>query len=641
MTDIAGDAERVPVLPPRVPVLPPRSALRPLGQHEVRFMGGFWRHWQDLNARTILAHCETWMERVGWIRNFDAAAAGAPFEHAGQFPFVDSEVYKLLEAMAWELGARPDDELAQRYARLVDRVAAAQEPDGYLHTAFGRPWQPARWSDLEQGHELYCAGHLIQAAVARLRGGDDDLLVTVARRFADVLVAEFGAGGRDAVCGHPEVEMALAEFARATGDGRYLELARLFVERRGRGLLDPGDRGAAYYLDDVPVRDADVLRGHAVRALYLSAGALDVATDTVDEELARAIERQWEATVARRTYVTGAMGSHHQDEAYGDDWELPSDRAYGETCAGIASVMLSWRLLLRTGETRYADLIERTLLNNVLASPREDGRAFFYSNTLHQRTRGHAIGDDELNPRAESGLRAPWFEVSCCPTNVARTLASVSAYVATATSDGVQLHQYADAEIATDLDRGRIVLRVATAYPEGDVVRVEVVEAPDAEVELAFRIPPFARGSAALEGRPVDPGADRAVVRRVLHAGEVVELRLPNPVRRIEPDRRIDATRGAVAFERGPFVLAVESGDLPDDLDVNDLVLLGGRGGGVAVVDDVPTVELGVRAEHPGSWPYAAAGAAAVRALGPIVLRPYHRWGNRGPSTMRVWIPEE
>lgn len=621
----------------RVPVLPSRSALRPLGQHEVRFTGGFWRDWQDLNATTILAHCEAWMERVGWIGNFDAAAAGEPYEHAGQFPFVDSEVYKLLEAMAWELGARPDEALAARYARLVERVAAAQEPDGYLHTAFGRPGQRPRWSDLEQGHELYCAGHLVQAAVARLRSGADDLLVEVARRFADLLVAEFGPGGRDAVCGHPEVEMALAEFARATGDLRYLELARLFVERRGRGLLDPGDRGAAYYLDDLPVRDAAVLRGHAVRALYLSAGALDVATDTADEELAAAVARQWEATVARRTYVTGAMGSHHQDEAYGDDWELPADRAYGETCAGIASVMLSWRLLLRTGETRYADLIERTLLNNVLASPREDGRAFFYSNTLHQRTRGHAIGDDELNPRAEAGLRAPWFEVSCCPTNVARTLASVSAYVATATGDGVQLHQYADAEIATDLDPGRLALRVSTAYPVGEIVRIEVVEAPDAEVELTLRIPPFARGAAELDGRPVEAAAERVVVRRVLRAGDALELRLPDTVRRIRPDHRIDAIRGAVAFERGPFVLAVESGDLPDDLDVDGLVLLGDA----AVVEGVPVAELGTRVAATSPWPYADDRAAPVRAIGPIALVPYHRWGNRGPSTMRVWIPED
>jgi len=621
----------------RAPVVPSRAALRPLGLDEVRLTGGFWRSWQDLNAGTILAHCEAWMERIGWIGNFDAAAAGGVFEHAGQFAFVDSEVYKLLEAMAWELGARPDASLRSRFDGLVARVAAAQEPDGYLHTAFGRPGQPARWSDLEQGHELYCAGHLIQAAVARLRSGHDDLLVEVARRVADLLVAEFGPEGREAVCGHPEVEMALVEFGRATGRPAYVELAKLFVERRGRGLLDPGERGAPYYLDDRPVRDAEVLRGHAVRALYLAAGALDVADETGDEALAAAVERQWSATVARRTYLTGAMGSHHQDEAYGDDWELPADRAYGETCAGVASVMLSWRLLLRTGDDRYADLIERTLLNNVLASPREDGRAFFYSNTLHQRTRGQLVPDDELNPRAEAGLRAPWFEVSCCPTNVARTLASVAGYLATATDDGVQLHQYADAEIATEVGGGRIVLRVRTAYPEDDVVRIEIVEAPDAPATLRLRIPPFARGAATLDEEPID-AADGHVEVPVPAAGAVLELRLPRRLRRIVPDPRIDAVRGSSAWELGADVLAVESVDLPGDLDVDDLVL----NGPARLVDGVATAELAVRVGVDDGWPYPAGDAAtAVRPIGAIPLHPYRRWGNRGPSTMRVWIPDE
>lgn len=634
-------AERTRPASSGVPVDPSVSRLRPLGVAEVTVLGGFWGELQRLNAATIIAHCEEWMERIGWIGDFDAVAAGAPFDHAG-IAFVDSEVYKLLEAMAWELGARPDPELERRYGALVERVAAAQEADGYLHTAFGHPGQSPRWSDLEQGHELYCAGHLLQAAVARMRTGHDDLLPAVARRLADHLVQVFGPGGREAVCGHPEVEMALAEFARATGDERYLQLARAFVERRGHGLLAPGERGSAYYLDDVPVRHADVLRGHAVRALYLASGALDVAVETGDEQLAGAVERQWEATVARRTYLTGAMGAHHQDEGFGEDFELPADRAYGETCAGIGSVMLAWRLLLRTGETRYADLAERTLLNNVLASPRDDGRAFFYSNTLHQRTRGQVADEQEVNPRAEAGLRAPWFDVSCCPTNLARTLASAAAYLATATGDGIQLHQYADAGIRTRLDAGEIELRVHTAYPHGDEVRVEVVRAPGEPVELALRIPPFARGAAELvegDAAPRRVDGDVARVRRVLHPGDEILLRLPTVARRIDPDPRIDAARGAVAFERGPFVLAVESVDLPRDLDVNDLVVLDPEPRPAA---DGVLVELGVRGRAADAWPYAAGTETPpVESIGAIPLRPYRRWGNRGPATMRVWIPAE
>ncbi len=403
--------------------------------------------------------------------------------HSG-IEFVDSEIYKLLEAMAWELGCEHSVALERRYQALAERVAAAQEPDGYLHTSFGGPRQPPRYSNLEFGHELYCFGHLFQAAVARLRTGHDDLLPQVARRLADHVYDQFGPGGRVGVCGHPEIEMALVELARATGEQRYLELAGLFIERRGTGTLGIHPLGQEYFQDDIPVRQATTMRGHAVRALYLAAGALDVATETGDEDLSAAVRGQWANGVARRAYVTGGLGSHHQDEAFGDDFELPADRAYAETCAGIASVMLSWRLLLATGDGQYSDLIERTLLNNVLASPRADGRAFYYTNTLHQRTPGRVPDQHQLSHRAESGLRAPWFEVSCCPTNVARTLASVSLYFATASSDGIQLHQYGDYRVSTVLDAGPVTLQVSSAYPDSFTVSVHILEAPADEVAL-------------------------------------------------------------------------------------------------------------------------------------------------------------
>ena len=227
------------------------------------------------------------MERIGWIANFDRIAGTASGEHAG-IEFVDSEVYKLLEAIAWELGRSDDAALARRFAELVARVGAAQDADGYLNTSFGHPGQRARYSDLEWGHELYCSGHLIQAATARLRTGHDDALPAIARRVADHLWEAFGPDGRDAVCGHPEIEVALAEFARATGEPRHLELARILIERRGRRRLATTlFQGSDYFLDDVPVREAEVLRGHAVRALYLAAAALDVADETGDDGAGR------------------------------------------------------------------------------------------------------------------------------------------------------------------------------------------------------------------------------------------------------------------------------------------------------------------------------------------------------------------
>ncbi|GAA4174454.1 glycoside hydrolase family 127 protein [Gryllotalpicola koreensis] len=620
------------------PVHPSHAVLRPLGPDEIAITGGFWGERQEVNARATIAHCQEWMERIGWIGNFDRAAAGTiAGSHAG-IEFVDSEVYKLLEAMAWELARRPDDELEARYEALVARVAAAQESDGYLHTSFGRDGQPARYSNLEFGHELYCFGHLFQAAVARLRTGHDDLLPQVARRLADHVSEAFGPTGRVGVCGHPEIEMGLVELFRITGELRYLEQAELFIARRGTGTL----RGASfgpfaqeYFQDDVPVREAVTMRGHAVRALYLASGALDVADETRDDALADAVALQWASAVARRTYVTGGVGSHHQDEAFGDDFELPPDRAYAETCAGIASVMLSWRLLLESGDERYAELIERTLLNNVLASPREDGRAFYYTNTLHQRMPGAIPDEHELSHRAEASLRAPWFEVSCCPTNVARTLASIGLYFATATGDGVQLHQYGDYEIATTLDAGAVRLRVASGYPFDGGVEVTVTDAPSAEIALRLRVPAWAVGQAALsEDAALVGGAFE--VRRTFRAGETLRLELPLTARVTYPDPRIDAVRGDFAVERGPLVLALESVDLPAGWSVNDV-----EADPATLRADGDVTELSVtrRAPAEASWPYASDRLSGEAERVTARLVPYYSWANRGPSTMRVWIP--
>ncbi|MBF4602229.1 glycoside hydrolase family 127 protein [Frigoribacterium sp. VKM Ac-1396] len=620
------------------PVSPSRSALTPLDASEIRLTGGYWGQKQRLNADVVLRHCEDWMERIGWTGNFDRAASHETgWEHAG-IEFVDSEVYKLLEGMAWELGRSHDDDLAARYDRLAYRVASAQEEDGYLHTSFGRPWQRARYSDLEWGHELYCFGHLIQAAVAAARTGVEGPLVDVARRLADHLWEAFGPEGRVAVCGHPEIEVALVELGRALGEPRYVELARQFVERRGHGLLAPIEYGQEYFQDDVPVREAEVLRGHAVRALYLAAGALDVAVETGDDELADAVRRQWEATVARRTYVTGGMGSHHQDEAFGADFELPPDRAYSETCAGIASNMVSWRLLLQDGDPRYADLIERTLLNTVMASPREDGRAFFYTNTLHQRTDGVAPDEDELNARALSSLRAPWFEVSCCPTNVARTLASVELSFATTTADGLQLHQYGDYDVDTALADGTpVAVSVRSGYPYDGDVTVTWREDAGREVGLDLRIPSWA-GSAAVGGPGEEPSTRVGrvtTVRRSFRAGDVVTVRFPVEARWVTPDARIDAVRGQVAVQRGPLVMALESTDLTEG-DVNDVVV--DMSVEPVTTAQGATVEVSRLTDDGDDWPYGRSHDSR-RPLGPVDLVPYATWANRGPSTMRVWLP--
>ncbi|MGO4298929.1 glycoside hydrolase family 127 protein [Leifsonia sp. RAF41] len=626
------------------PTVPSSGALRPLGLGEVRITGGFWADRQRVNAAATLPHIEHWLEREGWLGNFDAAAAGAlTAENRRGREFADSEVYKFLEAAAWQLGREPDPQLEERFRDVVARVGAAQEADGYLNTNFGRPTQQPRWSDLEWGHELYCGGHLFQAAVARARTrpNADDGLLGVATRFADLICTVFGEDGIRSVCGHPEVETALVELGRVTGERRYIEQARLFVERRGTGVLRDIEWGRSYYQDDIPIRQATVLRGHAVRANYLSSGATDVAVETGDVELLEALGRQWANTVAHRTYITGGQGSHHQDEAFGDDFELPPDRAYSETCASIASVQFSWRLLLAQGDPRYADLIERTLYNVVATSPSADGRAFYYANTLHRRTPGEPADPETVSPRAEASLRAPWFEVSCCPPNVARTLASLDSYVATAGDDSLQLHQYAPARIATTLGNGeRVELTVETEYPREGRVAVRILRDALQPWSLQFRVPSWATGATlSVPGEEAAPAAPGAVtVQRLFREGDEIVLELPVRPRFSAADPRVDAVRGSVAVERGPIVYALESVDLPDGWDdVADAVI---------DADDAPTddngrvtVRLGRRVEQETRWPYGPREDDGRLETAEVALVPYHEWAERGPSSMRIWIP--
>ncbi|MFW6690095.1 glycoside hydrolase family 127 protein [Streptomyces sp. MAR4 CNX-425] len=633
------------------PVVPSRGERRPLGLAEVTLApGGFWPGLQETNAAATLPHCEEWLERLGWLANFDRVAAGGAGAERTGWSFADSEVYKLVEALAWEYGRTGDPGCDAAVRRLTARIAAAQDPDGYLNTCYGHPGRPPRYSDLEFGHELYCTGHLLQAAVARLRTAGEDDLVAVARRAADHVCAAFGPGGLHGLCGHPEIETGLAELGRALGEPAYVDQARLFLDRRGhRTLKVPfGVGSAGYFQDDVPVRKADTWRGHAVRQLYLAAGAVDVAVERDDGDLIAAVERQWAGAVARRTHLTGGMGSRHQDEGFGEDWELPPDRAYCETCAGVASVMVSWRLHLATGEMRYADLMERTFFNVVATSPRSDGRAFFYANPLQQRTAGgtRESADGGVSPRAAGGTRAAWFDVSCCPTNVARTLAAWHTYLATAGRRELAVLQYASGRIAAELGDGRTVaVDVETAYPADGLVTIRVVDAPADAVALRLRVPAWARGAVLHErgrSRPAGPGA--AVVDRALVPGEEIRLELPVAPRFTWPDPRVDALRGCVAVERGPLVYCAESVDLPDGLSLEDVTVdttvpPADREGAVVV----ETLPAGPAAPE-RDWPYGPrpdpAPPAPDRVPGAALpLVPYHRWAERGLSTMRVWLP--
>ena len=602
------------------PVVPTRGRLRPLGLDEVTITGGFWAQRQQVNATATLAHIEHWLEREGWIANFDLAAAGElPAGRRGR-EFSDSEVYKYLEAVAWEIGRSDDPALEARFRAIVARVAAAQEPDGYLNTKFGRPGQGERWSDLEWGHELYCIGHLLQAAVARARTrpGADDGLVEVARRAADLVCKVFGSGGIESVCGHAEIEPALVELGRVTGDERYLEQAALFVERRGHGTLRDIEFGRSYYQDDVPVREATVLRGHAVRAGYLSAGAVDVAVEQGRRGAARGAGRRsgrtrspgaptspaaWARTTrTRRSATTGcsrptgptprpARPSRRSCSAGG----CCSRRATPATpTSSSAPCSTSWR-----------------------PRRRPEGTAFFYANTLHQRGRPGTPARPTTRCRrarrrrcGRRGSRCP----AARPTSPA-PWPSLAAYVATADDEGLQLHQYAPAAIRTTLPDGTAVaLDVETDYParrRGPRPRARgrrhAVDAHAAGAGVGRR---RAARRAGRRGTAASTGT-RFAVRRAFRAGDVVELHLPVAPRFTAADPRIDAVRGCLAVERGPEVLCLESVDLA--------AASGGRVDDIAAVRLDPAVaprDVGRDGRRPAAPYHDGDRSVAVRAPG-------------------------
>ncbi|MFE0517953.1 glycoside hydrolase family 127 protein [Streptomyces sp. NPDC058954] len=617
-----------------------RAALRPA---RVEVADGFWQSRREVNAGTSIPQGPGLLESAGNLHNLRLVAGTAEGEFQGAYPFVDTDVYKWLEAAAWQLAQGRSAELEADVDRIVSLVAAAQQPDGYLNTWFQLVKGGERYRDLRWGHELYCAGHLVQAAVAHHRATGRTELLDVAVKFADHIDSVFGPPGSgkeiDGIDGHPEVETALVELYRETGERRYLDLAGYFVDRHGHGLLG----GEAYCQDRVPVREADNVEGHAVRQLYLLAAVADLATETGEAELRSAAERLWHAMTTTKTHVTGGLGAHHDWEDFGDPYELPNERAYCETCAAIASIQWSWRMALLTGEARYSDLVERTLFNGFLAGVSLDGERWLYVNPLQVRDGHTDPGGDQ------SARRTRWFRCACCPPNVMRLLAGLEHYLASGDHDGLQIHQYVTGRYTS----GPIVVRAETDYPWDGTVALTVEGTPtDRPWTLSLRIPQWCRDFRVRCGQETyDRAADDGWLRleRTWAPGDRVVLELSMEPRLTAADPRVDAVRGCVAIERGPLVHCLEQVDHPGG-GLDDIVLDTSRPlavkhrpdllGGVTTV-----VAAGRRRRTPdrGWWPYAPADTAAASEPDgePVELTaiPYYAWANREDGSMRVWLP--
>ncbi|MFJ3033131.1 glycoside hydrolase family 127 protein [Curtobacterium pusillum] len=640
------------------PVLPTADAhltLRPLPTGDARITGGFWALRQERNGRDAIRGGYALLEAAGNFRNLRIAAGLEEGDATGPI-FMDSDVTKWLEAVAWEYGRAPSEDLLDLQREVTALYAQAQADDGYLDSVQQIRGKGERYTDLKWSHEMYCAGHLYQAAVAQHRATGDTGLLDIAVKNADHLVRTFGDGpGKQTdVDGHPVVEMGLVELYRETGNRDYLDLAHWFVDARGHGIIERAGGEPTYFSDRVPSRQATTVEGHAVRAVYLAAGAVDVAIETGDTELLAASEGQFADMLATKAFITGGLGARWDWEAFGDPYELPTDRGYAETCAAIGGIQWAWRLLLATGKPEYADAIERLLYNAFLAGVSLAGTEYFYVNPLQQRD--HAHQDENRSP---AHGRRGWFDCACCPPNIMRTFASLDGYLATATDGGLQLHQYATASL------GRV--DVETGYPHDGHVRVTVTE--DGPLALGLRIPAWSDTTTVTGPDGTDSPAPGTlhVIDREWTAGDTVELVFDTTPHRYVADTRIDAARGQVAIERGPLVYAVEQADQQgftvDDLTVDaDATITEDRQDGL--LDGIVTLRVPGRApaEHvQAAWPYrrldgpggadhaldatsvddAAGSAGPATGLQAVTATavPYYAWANRGAAPMRVWLP--
>ena len=616
----------------------PYAQFRSLPLGTIELLSGFWHQRQALNRDVSLKDGYRKLHEHGNFDNLKLAIGSINGEFKGP-QFMDSDIYKWLEAAAYELIRNMDKDLLDMVNEAVSLLEIVQQPDGYLNSywQFVKPGQ--RWTDLETGHELYCAGHLIEAAVALHRTTGEERLLDIAKRVADNIENTFGEGKLVATGGHPEVELALVELYRETRNRNHLDMALFFINQRGKGIM--GDRffhlNSSYFQDRVPVREAEEVEGHAVRQLYLTSGITDIYMETGENELLEAMRRLWVNMTGRKMHITGGFGARHEGESFGDSFELPSDRCYCETCATIAAIMWSWRMLLVTGEADYADLIERCLYNGFLSGISLDGTRYFYVNPLQSR------GGIE---------RGEWFDCACCPPNVMRLISTIENYVATVNEKGIYIHQYMSARVnAQPSNAYQASINIETGYPMDEEIKITVSTEEDSVLwSLFLRIPVWCENASInINGgrtEEINQAGEYIEVTRKWNNGDYIELYLPMNPRIIKPDIRIDTIRDSLALECGPFVYCIEEADQPG-IDIDD----------VRISPDVKPALVWNNDFAGGIYSLKLPGKVLIYDKGNFNLYtpvndskpmmqdidltaiPYFAWANRRPGKMRVWIP--
>ena len=599
----------------------PAAKLSPVPFTSVHLEDAFWAPRIKVNIEKTVPHNFKFCESTGRISNFVKAAGQMPGNHQGIY-FDDSDLYKAIEAAAYNLAHQRNPEFEKYVDSVIDKIAAAQQPDGYLYTYYTvRKELDKRWSNTKDMHEMYCAGHLIEGACAYYQATGKRKLLDVAIKLANHIDSVFGPDKRHDVCGHEEIELALVKLSRITGDPRYLKLATFFVDERGR---DCGRKKFGEYAqDDIPLRDRREIAGHAVRAMYFFTAAADVASANNDPSLIKALDTIWHDVVDRKMYITGGIGPSSHNEGFTVAYDLPNDSAYAETCASVGMVLWNHRMTLLHADAKYADVMERCLYNNPLSGISLDGTRFFYVNPLGSKGKHH---------------RVDWFGCACCPPNIARLLPSVGGYMYATTGNALYVNLYAQSRSALSLADNKISIAQDTRYPWDGAIKLTVTPEKPANFALNLRIPGWCKAATlkingqAIASRQNPNGY--ASISRDWKAGDTIDLDLPMPVERVYADPNVKADVGRVCLQRGPIVYCLEGAD--NDSHVRNLSL---PKDSKLTAEFRPDLLNGVTVLKGSAIPRVNGNATPAPVQFTAV--PYYAWDNREPGQMVVWIPED